>query len=93
MSFEEGDPIMSIRRWTVTQARAKLSELITRARTSGPQTITRHGRAVAVVVSPEGWQRKDRRRGNLAEFFAASPLRGSGLVVERDKDRSRAIDS
>ena len=27
-----------------------------------------------------------KRRGNLAEFFAASPLRGSGLKVERVKD-------
>jgi len=28
-----------------------------------------------------------KRTGNLAEFFAASPLRGSGLKVKRIKDR------
>jgi hypothetical protein len=32
-----------------------------------------------VVVSPEGWERKTKRRGNLGEFFAHSPLRGARL--------------
>ena len=34
--------------------------------------------------------RKTKRAGNLAEFFAASPLRGSGLVIERSKDEVRS---
>jgi prevent-host-death family protein len=89
MSLDLEDPIMATRSWTVTEARAKLNELIARARTNGPQTITRRGRAAAVIASPEEWQRKARRRGNLAEFFAASPLRGSGLLVERAKDHLR----
>ena len=47
--------------------------------------------AAAVIVSAEEWERKSRRKGNLAEFFAASPLRGSGLVVERAKDRPHRV--
>jgi hypothetical protein len=39
----------------------------------------RKGRIAALVVAAEEWQRKTVRVGNLAEFFAASPLRGSGL--------------
>ena len=31
------------------------------------------------------------RTGNLAEFFAASPLSKSGLKVKRSKDRPRKI--
>ena len=77
--------------WTVAEAKAKFSELIERARVSGPQTITRNGRTAVVVVSAEEWERKTRRKGNLAEFFAESPLRGSGLVVERSKDKPRNI--
>ena len=69
--------------WTVAEAKAKFSELIERARADGPQLITRRGREAVVVVSAAEWERKTRRHGNLAEFFAASPLRGSGLVVER----------
>ena len=39
--------------WTVAKAKARLSQLIEQARSKGPQTITRHGRAEAVVVSVE----------------------------------------
>jgi prevent-host-death family protein len=78
--------------WTVAQAKAKLSEVIENARTHGPQTITRNGRRTAVVVDAEEWERKTQRRGSLADFFKASPLRGSGLKVRRSKDRLRASD-
>ena len=57
----------------------------------GPQTITRKGRRAAVLVGAEEWERKTARVGNLAEFFAASPLRGSGLKVRRLKQRSAKI--
>jgi hypothetical protein len=33
-----------------------------------------------------------KHRDSLADFFAASPLRNSGLVLERDKCPPRAID-
>jgi prevent-host-death family protein len=78
--------------WTVAEAKAKFSELIERARSRGPQTITRNGHTAAVVVSAEEWNRKTKRSGNLAEFFAASPLVGSELEIERDRDASREID-
>jgi prevent-host-death family protein len=83
---------MTGQRWTVAQAKARFSELIERATTRGPQTITRNGRAAAVIVSATEWERKSKRKGNLAEFLAASPLRESDLVVERAKDRARGID-
>jgi prevent-host-death family protein len=78
--------------WTVAKAKAKFSAVIEQARTHGPQVVTRHGRAAAVVVAAEEWERKKKRIGTLAEFFAASPLRGSGLKVARRKDRPRPVD-
>jgi prevent-host-death family protein len=78
--------------WAVAEAKAHFSEMIERALTDGPQTITRKGKQTVVVVSAEEWQRKTRRAGNLAEFFAASPLRGSGLKVKRTKGGPRAIE-
>lgn len=78
--------------WPVAHAKAHLSEVIDRAISKGPQTITRNGRPAAVLVSVEEWRRKSRRKGNLAEFFAASPLRESGVDVERPKDAPRPID-
>jgi len=83
---------MSSQTWTVAEAKAKFSEIIERAMADGPQTITRNGRTAAVVVGAEEWQRKTKRVGNLAEFFAQSPLRDSGLKVRRFKDRSRKIN-
>lgn len=78
--------------WAVADAKARLSEVIERAQAKGPQTITRNGRPAAVVVSVDEWTRKTQRQGNLAEFFAASPLRGSRLKVERSKERPRDLD-
>jgi prevent-host-death family protein len=83
---------MSIGTWTVAEAKAKFSEVIEKARTSGPQTITKNGRTAVVVVSAEEWERKTRRPGNLAEFLAESPLRGSGLEAPRTKDGPRKVE-
>jgi len=78
--------------WTVAEAKAKFSELVDTARVSGPQIITKNGRTAVVVVSAEEWARKAHRPGNLAEFFAESPLRGSGLEITRTKDEPRKVD-
>lgn len=80
---------MDTDKWTVAEAKAKLSEVIENARTLGPQVITRNGRRTAVVVSVEEWERKTKRSGSLADFFKSSPLRGSGLPVRRSKNSLR----
>lgn len=77
--------------WTVASAKAKLSEVIERAQTE-PQTITRNGKPSVVVVSAEEWQRKTARKGTLAEFLMASPLRGADLDLERGSDEARDLD-
>lgn len=69
--------------WTVAEAKAKFSEVLDRAQSNGPQTITRNGQKTAIVVSADEWERKTKRKGTLAEFFAASPLRKSGLNLKR----------
>ena len=78
--------------WAVADAKAHFSEVIDRALARGPQTITRRGRRAAVIVSGEDWERRRRRKGTLADFFAASPLRGSGIRIERATDLPRDIE-
>ena len=78
--------------WGVAEAKARFSEVIDRALADGPQTITRKGQKAVVIVSAEEWQRKTKRKGNLAEFFATSPLRGSELKIKRSKDGPREIE-
>ena len=93
--------IMTIRRssqradhdlWTVADAKARLSEVLDRARTTGPQVVTRRGRKAAVIVAIEEWQRKSARTGSLAEFLARSPLRGSSIKIARRRGRPRKVD-
>jgi len=74
---------MSVHKWTVAEAKAKFSEVINRAQSDGPQTITRKGRTAAVLVAAQEWERKIKRRGNLAEFFASSPLGGTRVELKR----------
>lgn len=78
--------------WTVAEAKAKFSELIDKALSRGPQIVTRSGRKAVVIVAADEWERKTRRTGNLAEFLAASPLRGSGLKVRRSRGRLRQTE-
>jgi prevent-host-death family protein len=82
---------VSAQNWTVAEAKAKFSEMIKRAMSEGPQIISRNGHTTAVVVGAEEWQRKTKRVGNLAEFFAESPLRESGLKIRRLKQQPRKI--
>jgi prevent-host-death family protein len=85
-------PISKTASWSVAGAKAHLSEVIERALANGPQVITRNGRDAVVVVSTQEWERKAARKGSLAEFFAASPLRGSELAIERPDDAPRDVD-
>lgn len=78
--------------WTVAEAKARLSEVISKAHAGSPQTITKNGHATVVVVAIEAWKKKVIRRGNLADFFAKSPLPGSNLKINRAKGSLRQVD-
>ena len=43
--------------WQLQEAKAKLSEVIDRAETDGPQMITRRGVETAVIVPIDEWRR------------------------------------
>jgi prevent-host-death family protein len=80
--------------WQVQEAKADLSSLIRAAEASGPQTITRSGKPVAVVVSSTDFETltriKSARQGSLLDFFAAWP---PIEIPARDSDDvGRAID-
>jgi hypothetical protein len=54
--------------------------------------INRNAGKAVVVVFAEEWERKAKRMGTLAQFFASSPLRASGLNVKRSNDKLRSAD-
>lgn len=78
----------SLDTWSLANAKARLSEVVDRAQ-AGPQIITRHGQPSAVIVSVDEWARKTARKGTLAEFLLASPLRAADIELERQQDAPR----
>ena len=80
--------------WQLQDAKARFSEVFRLARESGPQHVTKHGREAVVVLSAEEFPRLTEgqaSKGNLVEFFAASPLRDSGIDLNRPRDVGRDI--
>jgi len=78
--------------WTEAEAAANFDDLVEKAKTHGPQIVTRDGKPALVVVSIEEPARKSSRRGSLLQFFAESPLVDSGIVIERRRSAPREID-
>ena len=81
-----------VRTWQIKDARANFSTLVDKAISDGPQIVTRNGKRAVVVVSVEEWARRERRNGDLVEFFANSPLREEGFELERQRDYPREIE-
>lgn len=77
--------------WPVAKAKARLSTLIHRVLSDGPQIITKNGRKTVVVVAADEWARKTKPHGNLASFLTNSPLRAAGLRIKRSRDKARPI--
>ena len=71
--------------WQIQEAKNKLSELIDRAISDGPQVITRHGVEIAVVMPVAGYKKLIAPQLRLGDFLLASPLRHSDLQLDRDK--------
>ena len=78
--------------WSVAEAKARISEVIDRALREGAQEVTRHGRRTAVVVSAAEWDRRSRRKDSLVELLDRSPLKGSGLTIERPRELPRDVE-
>ncbi len=74
--------------WQVQEAKARFSELLDRTLKEGAQTVTRHGKPVAVMVSVEEYRRMRRRRKSLKALLAAAPLKGVEIVRSRDSGRA-----
>jgi prevent-host-death family protein len=81
--------------WQLQTAKARFSEVFQRARTKGPQRITRQGKEGVVMISDEQYERlvgKAHQPKSLVQFFRESPFVGVELDLEREKDTGRDID-
>lgn len=78
--------------WKLQDAKNRFSELVDKAADEGPQTVNRHGRPTAVIISFEEYKKIARPSQTLLEFMRQSPLFGVELDLERDRDTGRVIE-
>jgi prevent-host-death family protein len=75
--------------WPAEKARANFARVLEAAERGRPQRISRHGREIAVVISPEEYRRLAGPKESLVEFFRKSPLAeivaDTGIEFPRDK--------
>jgi antitoxin Phd len=78
--------------WQLQEAKSRFSEMVERALAHGAQIVTRRGKKTVVVLPFEEYERLMKNKESLAQFFLTSPLRGSGLELERDQSAPRDIE-
>ncbi len=82
------------RKWQLQEAKNRFSEIVDLALEAGPQTVTRHGKEVVVIVSKEDFERKRRSRGprgTIVPFLRGLGFKGVELDIERSRDTDRPL--
>jgi prevent-host-death family protein len=77
--------------WQVQEAKSRLSEVIERAPTERPQTITRHGAERAVVISIEDYRALVAHKPDFKAHLLGGP-KVDDFSIERDRDTGRSIE-
>jgi len=78
--------------WQLQEAKNRFSEVVNKALEEGPQTVTRHGEEIVIILSKAEYNRLVKSQTSLIEFFRQSPLVGIELELERDLSLPRDID-
>jgi antitoxin Phd len=77
--------------WQLQQAKTHLSELIERAQSEGPQTITRHGAERAVVISVQEYRALAANKPDFRAHLLGGP-KVDDFSIERARDTGRPIE-
>ena len=81
--------------WQVQEAKAHLSEVIELAQSDGPQTITRHGKPRAVVLSADAYAElaaKKKPKPDFKDWLMNEGPKFDEFEIERDKDTGRDVE-
>jgi antitoxin Phd len=82
-------------RWQLQTAKARFSEVFRRARSEGPQYVTKAGKEAVVIIPAEEFERLTECRHqpkNLVDFFRNSPLVGADVDLGREPDYGREFE-
>lgn len=79
--------------WQLQEAKNRFSEVVDEALTHGPQTVTRHGREVVVILSMEEYKRIKQPQKNIVEALMQIPQEYRvELDISRAPDYGRDIE-
>jgi antitoxin Phd len=76
--------------WQIQQAKARFSEMVERTLKEGPQTVTRHGKPVAVLVPADQYQRMRTKGKTLKALLSEAPL--ENIEIRRSRETVRIVD-
>lgn len=81
--------------WQVQEAKQRFSEVLRAAETDGPQTITRHGNAVAVIIDIDRYRKLTQPERRFADHLLAMPKLSEDAAAVFDEiegERKIALD-
>jgi antitoxin Phd len=90
-----GASVAPATRWQLQTAKARFSELFRRARTEGPQWITKQDKEAVVMLPAEDFEAlaaRAKQPKSFVQFMRESPLMSSGINLEREEDYGREVD-
>jgi len=78
--------------WKLQDAKAKFSQIVEEALSSGPQFVTRRGKEAVVIVSVKEYEQLTSKKPTFKEFLLNCPKMDDNFEFERQKDYSRSIE-
>ncbi|MCL1857098.1 MAG: type II toxin-antitoxin system Phd/YefM family antitoxin [Kiritimatiellaeota bacterium] len=78
--------------WALQDAKNRFSEVVETTLREGPQTVTRYGTPVVVIMAVKDYEKSQRPKDTLVEFFRNSPLYGVELDLTRSRDTGREVE-
>jgi prevent-host-death family protein len=76
--------------WQIQEAKARFSEMVDRTLKEGPQTVTRHGKPVAVLVPVDEYRRLRTGGRTFKALLASAPL--EGVEIRRSHETGGIVD-
>jgi len=77
--------------WKLAEAKNRLSELVTKATTEGPQTIRRHGETFIVMAEP-AYRALTGYRPNFKDWLLSGPQVDELELPPRDQSPMRELE-
>lgn len=77
--------------WALQDAKNRFSEVVDKTLREGPQSVTRRGVPVVVILPAKQYAEQTAPQESFVSFFRKSPLHGVDLNLTRSRDTGREV--